>query len=582
MATTAVRVERNVFKTLQSKLATCFAGLTALLIGMCVFSHVEMSSMQAQIIRLVEGNANRAKISNQVLDAVNGRALEARNLVVARDASHKQNAQARVTKHHAALSDALQRLKNAAESDGARPQELALIAKISDVELRYGPVAQSIVKQALDGETEAAVKQMNEACLPMLEQLLSAAHEHLTFLEGEAKAEVKEEAASYANASLLLLLAACLAALTSGLLAYLVPKSIKAQLGAEPAELNEAMLKVANGDLGPIAGTAQAPRNSVFAAIGQMQSELANIVAAVRNTSDSIATGSSQIATGNADLSQRTEEQASNLQETSASMLEIRSTVEKNADAARQATHLAGSASSAAQQGGEVMRQVIDTMQDIAASSTKVTDIIAVIDGIAFQTNILALNAAVEAARAGEQGRGFAVVAGEVRTLAQRSAEAAKEIKNLIGASTEKVDNGKRLVESAGTSIDDIVTQVRKVADFIGEISSSASEQTTTIGQVSDAVGQLDQVTQQNAALVEESAAAAESLKHQATQLANLVNKFRLGDLQGAALRRQAAQPAHQQVASGPSLKTRAPHQASQGKPQGAHAQSGQENWETF
>jgi methyl-accepting chemotaxis protein len=169
-------------------------------------------------------------------------------------------------------------------------------------------------------------------------------------------------------------------------------------------------------------------------------------------------------------------------------------------------------------------------MQDIASSSKKVTDIIAVIDGIAFQTNILALNAAVEAARAGEQGRGFAVVAGEVRTLAQRSAEAAKEIKSLIGASTGSVDNGRRLVENAGTAIEDIVAQVRKVADFIAEISSSAAEQTTTIGQVSDAVGQLDQVTQQNAALVEESAAAAESLKHQAANLASLVNRFRLSD----------------------------------------------------
>jgi methyl-accepting chemotaxis protein len=518
------------FKTIQSKLAACFAGLTALLIGMCVFSYVEMSSMQAQFTELVEGNANRAKIANQVLDAVNGRAVETRNLVVAHDASHKQHAQERVATHHAALSDALQRLKSAAEKDGAAPQELGMIAKIAEVELRYGPVALSIVKQAMEGEAEAAVKLLNDACLPLLGQLLAATHEHLTFLELDAKAEVTSEAKSFANATLLLLLAAGLAAMGSGLLAYVVPKNIKAQLGAEPDELNEAMKKIAVGQLGPVNGADQAPPNSLLAAVGQMQRELANMVSQVRNTSDSIATGSSQIATGNADLSQRTEEQASNLQETSASMMEIRSTVERNADTARQATHLASSASAAAQEGGQVMRQVVDTMQDIASSSKKVTDIIAVIDGIAFQTNILALNAAVEAARAGEQGRGFAVVAGEVRTLAQRSAEAAKEIKSLIGASTGSVDNGRRLVENAGTAIEDIVAQVRKVADFIAEISSSAAEQTTTIGQVSDAVGLLDQVTQQNAALVEESAAAAESLKHQAASLADLVNRFRLAD----------------------------------------------------
>ena len=256
--------------------------------------------------------------------------------------------------------------------------------------------------------------------------------------------------------------------------------------------------------------------------------QLAGVVQSIKASSDSIATGSDQIAAGNTDLSQRTEQQAANLQRTAASMHQIAETVRANADNARAAAELAGSASSVASRGGEVMARVVATMGDIASRSHRIGDIIGVIDGIAFQTNILALNAAVEAARAGEQGRGFAVVATEVRSLAQRSAQAAREIKSLIGASVEKVEEGSRLVDDAGKTMTDIVSQVRRVSDLIGEIGSSTGEQTLGIGHVSDAVAELDQVTQQNAALVEESAAAAESLKQQAGLLVEAVGSFRL------------------------------------------------------
>jgi methyl-accepting chemotaxis protein len=287
---------------------------------------------------------------------------------------------------------------------------------------------------------------------------------------------------------------------------------------------------VASGDLGSrIDVSRHDETGELLAALKKMNDSLARVVGTVRQSSDSIATGSSQIATGNADLSQRTEEQASNLQQTAASMEQLASTVRNNAEAAQQASQLASGASQVAAQGGEVVGRVVGTMEEISASSKKIADIIGVIDGIAFQTNILALNAAVEAARAGEQGRGFAVVAGEVRSLAQRSAQAAREIKSLIGESVEKVEAGSQLVADAGRTMADIVAQVRRVTDLIGEISAATQEQTTGIGQVSSAVSQLDQVTQQNAALVEQSAAAADSLRQQAQRLVEAVSVFRVG-----------------------------------------------------
>ncbi|WP_082536198.1 MULTISPECIES: methyl-accepting chemotaxis protein [unclassified Roseateles] len=278
-------------------------------------------------------------------------------------------------------------------------------------------------------------------------------------------------------------------------------------------------------------------------ALQRMNDSLVGIVGTVRGNADSVATASGQIAQGNADLSQRTEQQASNLQETAASMEELGATVRHNNDTARQAAQLAGSAARVAESGGQVMGQMVHTMDEITASSKKIADIIGVIDGIAFQTNILALNAAVEAARAGEQGRGFAVVAGEVRALAQRSAQAAREIKALIGASVERVEAGNTLVGEAGRTMDEVVGQVKRVSDLISEISAASSEQSKGIGQIGDAVNQLDQVTQQNAALVEESAAAAESLRMQATQLAETVAAFKLDAAAAPAARPKVGKP---------------------------------------
>ena len=266
----------------------------------------------------------------------------------------------------------------------------------------------------------------------------------------------------------------------------------------------------------------------LMGALERMRQSLSGIVSDVRRSSDSIETGASEIASGNADLSHRTETQASNLQETASSLEQISGGVQHNASGASTANQLAQQAAHVAEQGGQVVAQVVSTMDEIQSASRRIADIIGTIDGIAFQTNILALNAAVEAARAGEQGRGFAVVAGEVRSLAQRSANAAREIKGLIGNSVDRVSAGSELVQQAGSTMDEIVTSVKRVQDLIGEISISSREQSDGIGQLNTAVTQLDQMTQQNAALVEQSAAAAESLKHQSHHLAQVVQRFRV------------------------------------------------------
>ena len=323
--------------------------------------------------------------------------------------------------------------------------------------------------------------------------------------------------------------------LVLGVASATVVQSVWKDLGDEPDTLRNLVQRIADGDLSENLVAHAGDDRSLRAAVVSMNQRLRETVSVIRQATDSISTASTEIASGNQDLSARTETTASNLQQTASSMEQLTGTVRQSADAARQANQLASSAATAAQRGGSIVSQVVTNMDEINTASRKITEIIGVIDGIAFQTNILALNAAVEAARAGEQGRGFAVVAGEVRSLAQRSAQAAKEIKTLINASSEKVESGSKLVQDAGSAMSEIVSGVQRVTDIIGEISAASAEQSAGIGQVNNAVTQLDQMTQQNAALVEESAAAAESLKDQAMRLAQAVAAFRLGQQQALA-----------------------------------------------
>jgi methyl-accepting chemotaxis protein len=388
----------------------------------------------------------------------------------------------------------------------------------------------------LRANAEAASNIYNEKISALAPAMQAAAQNLIKLQVDVAKEEFELASANYVTMRSGVIGAIILGAVLAALYGFFLIRSIYRQLGGEPEYAATVVRSIAEGDLSVTVTTRENDQQSLLFAMHGMQQHLAKTVGAIRTSTDTIATASSQIAAGNLDLSSRTEEQASSLEETASSMEELTVAVKHNSDNARQANQLAISASEVALKGGAVVSKVVDTMSSINASSRKIVDIIAVIDGIAFQTNILALNAAVEAARAGEEGRGFAVVATEVRNLAQRSAAAAKEIKTLITDSVEQVEIGSGLVDEAGTTMQAIVNSIRSVTDIMGEITVAGQEQTAGIEQVNQAIAQMDQTTQQNAALVEQAAAAASSLEDQASSLAELVSVFKLVSMQDTRL----------------------------------------------
>ena len=428
-------------------------------------------------------------------------------------------------------------------------KEKALLKEIGEVRQTYVDGRVKVIALKKEGKTEEANQALEQIFIPASLSYVKKIEEMLLLQRTQIDQASQEMQHSSQQSRLLLMILSAVAVALSALCAWLITTSITKPLH-EATGLAE---QLARGDLtGQVKVTRDDEIGLLMKAINGISSGLSEVIAEVRSGTESINVAAGEIASGNADLSARTESQASSLEETASSMEELTATVRQNADNAQQANQYVVSASSVAVKGGEVVHQVVETMGSIKASSNKIVDIISVIDGIAFQTNILALNAAVEAARAGEQGRGFAVVASEVRNLAQRSASAAKEIKTLIDDSVGKVEHGSKLVEVAGTTMQDVVSSVARVATIMAEISAASREQSAGIEQVNLAVTEMDEMTQQNAALVEQAAAAAESMRDQAGKLSHVVAQFKTAHPSAAApagsLKSHASRPATRQI----------------------------------
>lgn len=494
-----------------------------------LFSMLFLTSLQAandNFHQYVSGIGARQNMVNTFREAVDMRALAARNLVLVTTAQDFAVEKAAVDKAHAEVGSSLLQLQKLVQAPDAAGRPRAFVAAIAQIEASYTPVALKIVDLVTSKQTGSAILMMNQQCRPLLAALVKMTGEYADFTDTRSAALIDEARAAFV-ARRNIVAAACVAVLALLVLASIfITRSILTPIAQA---VNIAQI-VAEGNLSSSIDTsARDETGQLLRALSAMQASLITVVQSVREGSESVASASMQIAQGNLDLSGRTESQASALEQTAASMEELNATVKQNAENAVQANQLAQQAAGVASAGGQVVAQAVQTMKQISDSSKRIADIIGVIDGIAFQTNILALNAAVEAARAGEQGRGFAVVASEVRNLAHRSAAAAKEIKTLITDSVTRVEQGTALVGKAGNTMGEVVSAIERVTSIMGDISAASAEQSTGVAQVSEAVNTMDENTQQNAALVEQMAAAANGLQLQANDLVGAVAVFNLG-----------------------------------------------------
>lgn len=512
--------------TIRLKLMLTFSALALFVVIVAGLAIVSLFELNARFTRYVEGVDARGKVLGELRRAADDRAIGVRNLVLLTDSSQTANEQSRVVEAHERVGRSLDELRRRLQGAPMVSEvDRKMFADIEKTERAYSTVALAIVQLANQGKRDEAIAKMNNDCRPLLAQLSDISDKYFDFVRNESTRIAGEGASTFAARRNLLVAASLLAVAFACAAGVAMTRGIVRPIESA-VQLAE---RVAQGDLtARVEASGRDEISMLLAALARMSKNLSEIVERVRMSSDSIATGSAEIAAGNADLSQRTEQQASSLQITAATMDQLGGNVRSNAQHAMQANQLAAGASTVAEEGGVMVNQVVDTMRGINDSSRKIGDIISVIDGIAFQTNILALNAAVEAARAGEQGRGFAVVASEVRSLAQRSAAAAKEISHLIGTSVQQVERGCVQVGVAGKKMEDIVGSIKRVTTIVGEITQASIEQSEGIQQVGAAVTQMDTVTQQNAALVEESAAAAESLRTQADHLVSAVSVFKL------------------------------------------------------
>ena len=503
------------------RLGLGFGVVLLLLTAIAVIGVSRLGTMDQGMSLMINDRYPKTVLASDMVNNLNRIARSMRNMLIMEKPEEIKKELERVVDAKAKILKALDKLEKSITSEKGKE----MFKGVTEARAKYIVMQEKFLQTIADGK----VKEAREILLGELRPAQLAyfdALEKLIEYQGRLMEEAGKQAGDdYLAARNLVVGLAIVAGLLGAVIAFWVTRSIT-------RPLQQAVMvasAVAQGDLTQrIDVKSKDETGQLLQALKDMNESLSGIVSDVRGSTDSITTAAKQIAAGNSDLSQRTEEQASSLEETASSMEELTSTVKQNAENAKQANQLAASASDVAVKGGQVVGQVVQTMASISDSSKKIVDIISVIEGIAFQTNILALNAAVEAARAGEQGRGFAVVAGEVRNLAQRSAAAAKEIKTLIGDSVDKVDTGAKLVDQAGTTMNEIVGAVKRVTDIMSEISAASTEQSAGIEQVNQAITQMDEVTQQNAALVEEAAAAAESMEEQARGLLEAVGIFKL------------------------------------------------------
>jgi methyl-accepting chemotaxis protein len=520
--------------TIGKRLALGFGGVLALMAVLAGLAIHRVGQIDDILIHINDVNSVKQRYAINFRGSVHDRSIAIRDVVLAATTATAQRHVDLIRK----LDDDYQR--SAAPLDqlfAARgdilPEEKQALAAIKEVERRTQPLIAKLVALRQADNTAEATSLLDKEGGPAFVDWLASVN-RLIDLEEKLNNDAATQARALSHSFFAWMLAIlAVAACAGAAAAWFISHGLLRQLGGQPDYAVEIAGAIAAGDLSVPIETRADDRASLLYAMKGMRDSLVNIVSQVRAGTLTIANASTEITAGNQDLSERSERQAGTLEETASSMEELTGTVRQNADNARQANALAESASSVAQRGGAVVAQVVQTMASINDSSKQIAEIISVIDGIAFQTNILALNAAVEAARAGEQGRGFAVVAGEVRNLAQRSAAAAKEIKTLISDSVAKVDDGAKLVDEAGSTMEEIVTSVKRVTDIMAEISHASQEQSAGIEQVNRAIGQMDEATQQNAALVEQAGAAASALQDEAAILARLVSIFKL-DAQAA------------------------------------------------
>ncbi|AQR68074.1 methyl-accepting chemotaxis protein [Janthinobacterium sp. LM6] len=510
-----------------TRLGLGFALVLVLLVAVTVLGIARMAQIQERLDHVINVNNVVTRLVIDMRGNVSDRITSLRILTLMTDASDMEPEMARIKTQTATYQETQKKLeeKFAIESTS---EEKALLASIKEYEAAAMPAIAKASALWMANDAEGATRVMIKEIRPVQKKWMEAL-EQLATLEDKLNEQMQSDARkAFDSARLFMIILGVLAVAMGVAAALVITRGLLKQLGGEPDYTASIAGSIANGDLSIGIHTQPSDNSSLLAEMKEMRNSLVGIVGQVRVGTETIGTASREIADGNIDLSSRTEMQASALEKTASAMEELTSTVKQNADNAREANKLAATASDVALKGGSVVSQVVDTMSSINESAKKIVDIIGVIDGIAFQTNILALNAAVEAARAGEQGRGFAVVASEVRNLAQRSAGAAKEIKILIDDSAEKTERGTRLVGQAGVTMGEVVDSVRRVTDIMSEIASASQEQSAGIEQVNLSIIEMDGMTQQNAALVEQAAAAAQSLQDQAAELAHVVSIFKL------------------------------------------------------